>query len=408
MVSFIKKLLTAKRKRSDVPFRIKTESLLNLKDGEVAIMTYTPAADKMKVFSAYIREGIERGDRIQYIYSDEDSETVRARLKEYGVDVKKHERNGTLYMKSLTEYYLPDGYFDKDRAIEKGLNLRAEAKRKGYKHVRELFDVGDFSFLNGQWQKYLEYWDDPRWGAPPGVGILYDPFITELTVFNVGGMSEAQVTEILKAFGGGKYPATRFIDVFEYADAFSKRIGISHQRVVGRKFLLEFDPVSSYEMVVRDFAREAMANLEPIFVFTSSTSAVYSSLAEQHSINLFLMSISASTLESISENKMVLPANNTALILGSFNRILETYAEKKVFLVFDNLSRLIELVGFDKTYKFLLYMVDMLSSERTTALFLLNKKAHEPQVVSRVRGVFHDILTYDKDGLKVVKSSSNL
>jgi hypothetical protein len=60
-------------------------------------------------------------------------------------------------------------------------------------------------------------------------------------------------------------------------------------------------------------------------------------------------------------------------------------------------------VGFDKTYKFLLYVLDMLSSKRTTAFFLLNASAHEPQVVSQIRGLIHNQLTYDKDGLKIVK-----
>jgi hypothetical protein len=178
-----------------------------------------------------------------------------------------------------------------------------------------------------------------------------------------------------------------------------------HQKLLGRKFLLEFDPTSNYEMVVGDFAREAMASLEPTFVFTSSTSAIYTSLAEQHPIKFFLMLTSVSTPESISENEIVLPASNTPLILDSLNKILETHTEENVFLVFDNISWLIELVGFDKAYKHLLYVLDSLSSKRTTAIFLLNKSAHEPHVVSRIRGLFHNLLTSDKDGLKVVKLS---
>ncbi len=405
MSSFIKNFLRQRQKRFTASFQKDAKSFLNIKNGEVAIITYTPAADKMKVFSAFIREGIERGDWIFYLYPDEEREIVRAKLKEYGIDVEKYEKNGILFMKSLTKFFMPDGSFDKEKAMQFFLKRRAEAKRKSCK-VREIEDLGDFSFLKGQWQIYMNYWDDPKWEVPSGVGVLYEPFIMELTAINVGSMSEEQGTEILKTFGGGKYPPTRFIDVFEYADAFSKRIDMPHQKLLGRKFLLEFDPTSNYEMIVVDFAKEAMANLEPTFVFTSSTSAIYASLAEQHSIKFFLMLASASTQESISENEISLPANNTALMLDSFNKVLEVHTEENVVLIFDNLSRLIELVGFDQAYKFLLYMADMLSSERTTALFLLNKNAHEPQVVSRIRGLFHNLLTYEKDELKIVKSSS--
>jgi hypothetical protein len=407
MVSFIKNILRQRWKRSIASFRKDTETVLNMMEGEVAIATYTPAVDKMKVFSAYIHDGIERGDWIFYLYPDEERKIVRAKLNEHGIDVEKNEKDGTLYLKSLTEYFMPDGSFDVEGAIQFLLNRREEAERKGY-NVREIEDVGDFSFLNGQWQQYVvDYWNNPKWGVPSGVGILYEPFIMELTAINVRNMSEELVAEFLKTLGGGKYPPTMFIDLLEYADAFSKRIDMPHSKLLGRKFLLEFDPTSNYEMVVGDFAREAMASLEPTFVFTSSTSAIYTSLAEQHPINFFLMLASVSTPESISENEIVLPAKNTALILDSLNKILETYTEENVFLVFDNISGLIELVGFDKAYKFLLYVIDILPQTKATAIFLLNKSVHEPQVISRIRELFHNLLTYEKDGLKIVKTSSN-
>jgi len=87
------------------------------------------------------------------------------------------------------------------------------------------------------------------------------------------------------------------------------------------------------------------------------------------------------------------------------SKVLDEYALTNVFMVFDKLSELINLVGFDKTYKFLLDVTEMLPQTKATAIFLLNKSAHEPQVVSRIRGLFHNLLTSDKDGLKVVKLS---
>jgi len=370
------------------------------------VVTYTPAADKMKAFSTFIHEGIERGDWIFYLYPDEESKIIRAKLREYGVDVEKNEKEGTLYLKSLSEFFMPDGSFDKGISIQFLLNRRERARRKGY-NVREIEDVGDFSFLNGQWQQYaVDYWDNHKWGVASGVGVLYEPFIMELTAINVGSMSKTQIMEILKTFGGGKFTQTRFIDFFEYGDAFSRRIDMPHPKLLGRKFLLEFDPASDYETVIRDFARQAIASLEPTIVFTSSTSAIYTFLAEQHSIKFFLMLTAISTPESISEKEIVLPAKNTALILDSLSKILETYTEENVFLVFDNISGLIELVGFDKAYKFFLYVVEMLPQTKATAIFLLNKNAHDPQVVSRIRGLFHNLLTYEKDGLKIVKTSN--
>ncbi len=115
------------------------------------------------------------------------------------------------------------------------------------------------------------------------------------------------------------------------------------------------------------------------------------------------MSVSTSTPESISENEILLPANNTALILDSLSKVLETYAEENVFLVFDNLSELIASIGLDRTYRFLHYMLDMLSSASVTALFLLNTSAHEPQVASCLKELLHNQLIYRENQLRVVK-----
>jgi hypothetical protein len=380
---------------------VKAGSILNVRKGEVAIALYTSAADKMKVFSSFIHEGIKNGGLVEYIYPDEESELVRAELKEHGIDVEKYEKRGTLLMRSLAEYYLPDGNFDKDRAVKKGLHERTKARIKGYEHIRELIDVGDFSFLNGQRKKYLDYWDDPKWGAPPGVGILYEPFIMELTAINVGDMSETQIAEILKAFGGDRVAPTKLIDLIEWKDAFSKSVGLTHEQMLGHKFLVEFDPTSTYEKPIRDFVKEALANVESILIYTPRGSVIHASLAEQP-IDFFLMS-SVSAPKMITENEMLLPANNPTLILDSFNKVLETHTSTNVCLVFDSLSELLISVGLEKTYKFTKYALEMLAPQWATVLFLFNPNAHDPKTVSSLKSLFRDQLAYRKDGMQAIR-----
>ena len=310
--------LRQKWKRSIPSNLLKAGPVLNLREGEAIVLTYTSAADKMKMFSAFIREGLENGDLVGYTYPDEESETVRDKLREHGIDVEKYEKDGVLYMTSLTEYFMSNGKLDPEKAVTTGLNWWAEAKRKGYNHVRDIEDVGDFSFVNGQWQKYVtECWLDPRWEDPTvsewvevnePVGVVYTPFIMEITAINVERMTETQVTEILKAFGRGTLVPARFIDLLEDTGLFSKSIGLDHERLLGRRILLEFDPVSDYEKVVDRLAKEIMANVEPFFVFTSNTSPIYKYLAKQSTIKFFLTSISTSIPKSTAENKVLLPA----------------------------------------------------------------------------------------------------
>jgi KaiC/GvpD/RAD55 family RecA-like ATPase len=364
----------------------------------------------MRVFSSFIREGLEGGDMVFYTYPDEERGVVRRKLVQNGVDpdkAEKSEKRGGLILRSLSEHYLVNGKFDCNSVIRRELGLRSEAKRAGFKHFRDLVDVGTLAFLKGDWQAFVEYWDSPGWGVPSGSGqgVLYEPFILELTAINVEGLSEELTRGILSALGGGRQSQTRLIDFLEFTDAFSKVVGLSHEELLGRKILLEFDPASDYEQVVENVAKEALAHLEPVYVFTRHASGVYESLARQRSVRIVLMSASASTSKPVSENQIVLPADNTPLVLDSLREILGRHGDQNTLLIFDNVSELIMSVGFDKAYKFLLCAVEMVSSKPTTALFLINKSAHEAQETSRVRGLFQNILVFEKNALEVVKKT---
>jgi len=102
---------------------------------------------------------------------------------------------------------------------------------------------------------------------------------------------------------------------------------------------------------------------------------------------------------------VLLPAKNTSLILDALSKLLETYVDANVCFVFDILSELLTVSELEKVFIFLRYALDMLSSKKTTGLFLLNGGTLEPAVVSRVRELFSNQLTYNKDGLKIVKIS---
>lgn len=397
---------------------LKVGPVLNVREGEESIAMYTSATDKMKIFSTFVRQGLENGDSIEYIYPDEESETVRAEFEKYGIDVEEYEEDGSLYMKSLSEYFMSNGKFDSEKAVMNTLNWWKEAKKKGYNHARNIEDVGDFSFINGQWQKYItDYWQNPKFGPKPKSpnwtefkervrvmeNPLYSPFLIDITAINVENINKAQIHDILKAFGQGDYPPTRFIDLLEGVDIFSKRIGISHLELLGRKLLLEFDPTSDYETIIEYFAKESMANAEAIHVFTYATSTIHKCLAKYPTIKLFTMSISTSTIQPESENEVSIPANNIDLTLDFISKVTRTYSKTNVSIVFDGLSDLLISLNPERTRTFLRHALQILSSERTTALFLLNTSAHDPKTVSRLRSMFYNQLAYGKDGLQIIK-----
>jgi hypothetical protein len=405
-------LLKQKKKQPTASFGTKTGSVLNISEGERAVITYTSASDKMKVFSTFILEGLENGELVFYTYPDNESADVRKNLVQNGIDPekgKKCEKSGSLILRTLTEHYMSNRIFNKENVIKKELELRAAVKKAGYKRFRYLDDLGNLSFLGVHWQAFIDYWYDPAWGLQldSNLNMPQEPPITELTAINVENMNDKLARDILNTLSRRKQSSTRLIDFLEYSHAFSNRIGVTHEELLGRKFLLEFDPTSDYERIVEDFAKEALANLEPIYVLTRNVSSVNQSLTQQRSIRFVLMSSSASTSQPISQNQIVLPADDTPLILDVIQGILSENANANLFLIFDNLSELIMCIGFDKVYKFLLYVLEMMPSKRTTALFLINKSAHEPNMASQIKGLFHNILAYEQNEFKVTKRAPN-
>lgn len=104
-----------------------------------------------------------------------------------------------------------------------------------------------------------------------------------------------------------------------------------------------------------------------------------------------------------SENEILLPANNTSLLLDALDKTAKAHPHGNTSIVFDSLSALMLSVGFEKAYMFTRYALEMLASERATALFLLNPSAHDPKVASVLRGLFSTQVTYGNKGLRVIK-----
>jgi len=186
---------------------------------------------------------------------------------------------------------------------------------------------------------------------------------------------------------------------------FSKTFKLSHRQMVGRRILLEFDPASHYEQVIRDFAVEALGHLEPIVIFTRRGSAIHSSLGDEKAVKFFCLTQQVSAPKEISENEMLLPSNDTSLMLDVFDKTLKAHPQGVVNVVFDSLSDLVLSVGFEKTYRFMRYAVELLASPRNLVLFLLNQNAHDPKVTSSLRGLFSDQMSFGKEGIQTIRLS---
>jgi hypothetical protein len=366
------------------------QQVLQVGEGEHLVVFYTLKIDKMKIFANYIFEGLKKGDRVVYTFPDEENTVVRLRLKDLGVDVVKCEKDESLVLMGLVEAYMSNGHFNKEKSMEFWNRFKEESKKKGFKNERDLFDLGNLSFLKGEEDKYLDYLKEAN-------AKIMDTYLTELRAINVEKLDRKVVEEF-------KFLTTKSMDSLEHLDRFSQQLGLTHEGLVGRTLLLEVSPVSSYENLIQDFALEAAANIEPIAVFTTRGSAVHSVLGKRENARFFLLTqlVSAPQPNSKQED-ILLPAKNTSLLLDALDKTLRANSYSNQNLIFDNLSTLVLSVGFEKTYSFVQYALELLSSKKNTAVFMFSPSAHDEKVASGVRSLFNDQIRYEENGLKIVK-----
>jgi len=184
-------------------------------------------------------------------------------------------------------------------------------------------------------------------------------------------------------------------------DAFSQQFGMSHQQMIGKKMLLEIDPTSDYNNALSSFVSEAKKSNELLFILTNKNSTLHSAFSGASNVKFLLLTSKTSSPQRINENETLLPASDLSIQLDAFVRIQKSETEKTINMLFDNLSDIILRCGFEKTYKFTRFLLEAISSPKTTALFLFNPMAHEPFISSSIRGLFQIQLAYAKTGPKV-------
>ncbi len=367
---------------------------IQVSEGEHIVALYTAKADKISAFSTYIHEGLHNGDKVIYVFPDAESGQVERLLEEKGVDVKTHLKNGSLTLLSTSEWY-PDGVYDPEVVNKKVLGEIENAEEHGYENLRMLIDHGDVhQIFNDTKPLFAELRE--------ATGKVDQPHLIAFRTFNVETLREEEILW-LKGHGARSLFISESFST-ERLGSFSRRLGRWHEEMVGKKILFEFDATSNYEEAVEDFVFESRSYGESVAVFTRRGGSLQSALTRQRGIRLFYLTAQTSVpTAGAFGNEILLPLNNTSLSLEALNQIVYTNPHGNVSIVFDNLSGLILSIGFEKTYSFVCYALEMLASEKITVLFLLNPHAHDPKVVSSLRGLFSNQLVYDAHEMRAVK-----
>jgi len=158
---------------------------------------------------------------------------------------------------------------------------------------------------------------------------------------------------------------------------FSGQLALEHGRLKGKKLLFEFDPSTPYERAVRDFALERTYDHERVVVLSKMGNPIYNALEGEQGVEILPLT---SMVSQIAENE-----------------------DQPLALVYDNITDLVVSMGATAAYGQLQNILGLLSSERVTALFLLNPSAHDQKEAYSLRGLFSNQVAYGKQGAAVVK-----
>ena len=164
--------------------------------------------------------------------------------------------------------------------------------------------------------------------------------------------------------------------------------------------MLEFDPSTPYERLIRDFALECVSHNEEMVVLAKKGSVVRQALEGEKGVELIdLTTERARTEDSVVQWIMASSASPRPKIISS---ILGNHPEKILNLVFD-LTDIALTTNIQNTYRFAQRATELLASPRITSIFLLNSSAHEARDVSMLRGLFSNQLSFGREGVVGVK-----
>jgi DcmR-like sensory protein len=352
--------------------------------GDQIVVFYGTEQSRITSIARFINEGLTQQNRVLYFHSNDDS-SAREELAGSGIDVKSNLTKRTLELPSIESLYQGANLLDEEAAIEQVEALISDTRALGRIGLRIVIDYGET--LKHPYQKFVTHVTDPRWATP-------DHYVKVMMTFNVRAFENEQTAlGLLKS----KIPV---IDPTESSDAFSRTVGLSHDVMAGQKILLEFDPLSSYEKILRSLATEAASNFERVVLFTRMDSPIHSIMADEVGLKMFVLTSRVSYPKVESENVVLIPAFDSSLILDSMNKTIEAFASNPFTIIFDNISHQIFTLGTERAHSFVRQALELMVSNTITGVFLLNYKAHDSKTVSMFENLF-DLELVSRPGARI-------
>jgi hypothetical protein len=347
------------------------------------VILYGNQTQKFGPFSRFIAEGVNRGQQIVCFYHGNER-LVNDEFEKNGVNVSSEILRGNLRLLPLQSLYQHHGYYDEPSDFGIMKQLEGEARSQGKEGLRVLLDYGDI--VRQPLKKLVEHLTDTRWTRP-------DHFVNILMAFEKDAIRNQEALALLKK-------NVQVLDLAETPEVFSRTLGLTHNEITGKKILLEYDPLSDLDNMLKALVAEAASNLERTVVFTRTDGPARSLAGKEPGLKMLLLTTKVSKPTMEKENLVLLPAYDSSLILDSLDKTIETYAAAHFTVIFDDITHMIFMLGQERAYGLVRQALELMVSDKVTAVFLLNLKAHDHTTISNFESLF-DIEIESRPGARV-------
>lgn len=343
-----------------------------------AVLVYKDEESRFHALSRFVNEGVTEEGLVLYFYNGDETD-IRQELSRLGVNVKLHMTKGSLRLISLGSLYQGRGLIDEEAAISTCEKIVEESRTLRKKRLNIVIEYGDI--VKRPYQKFVGHLADPRWTSP-------DHFVKVLMTFAKHTFEGQDQLDLLKS-------KVSVLDLTESGNFFSRTVGFSHNEIAGKKILFEFDPLLDYERVLRSIVVEGASNLERVVLFTRKESPIYSIVGGEPGIRLFILTSRVSYARPEGESLFLLPVYDTSQILDFLHKTVEAYSSSSLTIIFDSVSHFILTLGTERAYSFVRQALELIVSDKITAVFLINSRAHDKRTISMLESLFDLELAFE-------------
>jgi len=224
---------------------------------------------------------------------------------------------------------------------------------------------------------------------------------SELFLLESSKTPRPQLNEFLK-----RNDDIHVLDLSEPKEYFSALVNLQHARLHGSKILLEYDSSSDLG-IVEKFFMEGIAYAEKCVLFTSKSSNLYRAIKGKELIKTVAASSLVSVPDELPDGEVQIPDRELGLVTSIASDLLENNKTTAVRFVFDSITELIRGDHWEQLYSGIKQLVELLSVQHATAIFLVNRDTFDPKFLGALRAIFSVQMKQDSVGLQITKLSNS-